>query len=496
MDRPTRTAALALSGSEFRTAGHALVDRIADFMDGIVDRPVTLGESPTDIRRRIRADEPMPEIGSDVGDLLDETADWLFDHSLHNGHPRFMGYITSSAAPVGMLGDLLAASVNANVGAWVLSPVASEIEAQAVRWICELIRIPESTGGLMVSGGNMANMTCFWAARVAAGGEEIRATGTATDAPPLVVLASAETHTWLHKATDLSGLGTDAIRWIETDDHQRMIPASLARALDEEIDAGRKPMMVVASGGSVSTGAVDPLREIAAICRERGVWFHVDGAYGAFAAMLEDAPEELHHLALADSVAVDPHKWLYAPLECGCALVKDKAALRAAFAYHPPYFHFGVEADNYVELGPQNSRGFRALKVWLALRQAGRAEYERMIGDDCRLSRLLFDEAAAHPELEPGNHDLSIATFRYVPAELRAGVGTPEVEARLNDLNRELQARLEREGEVFLSNAVVRGRYLLRSCIVNFRTDEHDVRAIPGIVARVGRAVFDDGERR
>ena len=252
-------------------------------------------------------------------------------------------------------------------------------------------------------------------------------------------------------------------------------------------------MMAVASGGSVSTGAVDPLREIAAICAERDVWFHVDGAYGAFAAMLPDAPEELHHLALADSVAVDPHKWLYAPLEAGCALVKNKAHLRAAFAYHPPYYHFGVEADNYVELGPQNSRGFRALKVWLALQQAGRDGYEAMIGDDCRLAARLFDEVEAHPDLEAGNHDLSITTFRYVPPALQEGVGSPDVEERLNDLNRHIQTELEREGELFVSNAVVEGRYLLRSCIVNFRTDLSDILAIPDIVARVGARLFEEG---
>ena len=480
-----RTAPLAMDGDLFRELGHDLVERIAGFLDGIGDAPVTAGATPTEIRELIRADAPMPREGRDAGELLAQSSEWLFRHSLHNGHPRFMGYITSSAAPIGMLADMLAASVNPNVGAWVLSPVATELEAQTVRWIAELLRYPTEAGGLMVSGGNMANMTCFWAARAAAG-EGIRATGRTDDGRPLVVLASAETHTWLQKATDLAGLGTDAIRWVPTDAALRMDPAALAAALDEEVAAGRKPMMVVASGGSVSTGAVDPLREIAAICRTRGVWFHVDGAYGAFAAMLPDAPEDLHHLALADSVAVDPHKWLYAPLEAGCALVRDPERLRAAFSYHPPYYHFGVQANNYVDFGPQNSRGFRALKVWLALQQAGREGYERMIGDDCRLAALLHDQVRAHPEMEEGNQDLSITTFRYVPASLRSEVGSPATETYLNDLNKEIQARLERDGEAFVSNAVVRGRYLLRACVVNFRTDEADMRALPEIVARVG----------
>jgi len=489
MNDTTRNAPLDMEGERFRALGHDLVDRIADFLGGIGDGPVTAGDSPTDIRDLIRADAGMPEMGRDPGELLAESSEWLFRRSLHNGHPRFMGYITSSAAPIGMLGDLLAASVNPNVGAWVLSPVATEIEAQTVRWIAELLGYPTDAGGLMVSGGNMANMTCFWAARAAVAGTGIRTTGRTEDGRKLVVLASAETHTWLQKATDLAGMGTDAIRWIATDAQLRMDPRALATALHEEIAAGNRPMMVVASGGSVSTGAVDPLQEIAELCREHGVWFHVDGAYGAFAAMLPDAPEDLHHLGLADSVAVDPHKWLYAPLEAGCALVRDPEHLRAAFSYHPAYYHFGVEATNYLDFGPQNSRGFRALKVWLALQQAGRAGYEQMLGDDCRLARRLYDEAVAHPELEAVGTGLSITTFRYVPEALRDAVGHPDTEAYLNDLNREIQARLEREGEVFVSNAVVGGRYLLRACIVNFRTDEEDVRAIPHLVARVGREV-------
>ncbi|HSG49159.1 MAG TPA: aminotransferase class V-fold PLP-dependent enzyme, partial [Longimicrobiales bacterium] len=377
-----------------------------------------------------------------------------------------------------------------NVGAWTLSPVASEIEAQTVRWIAELLRYPEESGGLLVSGGNMANMAAFWAARVAAGGAAVRTDGT-HEGPPLVVYASAETHTWVQKATDLAGLGTNAIRWIPTGRDLRMDVDALRREMDRDVSLGRRSMMVVGTGGSVSTGAVDPLREIAGVCRERGVWFHVDGAYGGLAAMLPDAPEDLHHLALADSVAVDPHKWLYAPLEAGCVLVRDPQKLRDAFSYHPPYYHFGVEATNFVDLGPQNSRGFRALKVWLALSQAGREGYERMLSDDIRLARMLHETAEAHPELQTSEAGLSISTFRFIPEALRPRLGEAGVEEYLNELNKAIQARLEEDGEVFLSNAVHRGMYVLRGCIVNVRTDEEDVRAIPEIVARVGREVHE-----
>ena len=191
-------------------------------------------------------------------------------------------------------------------------------------------------------------------------------------------------------------------------------------------------------------------------------------------------------------MAVDPHKWLYAPLEAGCALVRDREALRAAFSYHPPYYHFGSEATNYFDFGPQNSRGFRALKVWLALRQAGRAGYARMIADDIRLAERLFERVQAHPELEAFTHGLSIATFRYVPEELRPGLGDERTEAWLDDLNTRLLERVQASGEAFVSNAVIQGHYALRACIVNFGTAEADVDALPEIVARLGRQQYEE----
>ena len=193
-------------------------------------------------------------------------------------------------------------------------------------------------------------------------------------------------------------------------------------------------------------------------------------------------------------MAVDPHKWLYAPLEAGCALVKNLDHLRGAFAYHPPYYHFGVEATNFVDHGPQNSRGFRALKVWLALAHAGRAGYVASIGDDIRLAARLHERVSSHPLLEPCTNELSISTFRFVPADRRARVGDADVEAYLNRLNAAILDRIQREGQAFVSNAVIRGRYVLRACIVNFNTRETDVDALPGIVARLGQTI--DAEMR
>jgi aromatic-L-amino-acid/L-tryptophan decarboxylase len=222
------------------------------------------------------------------------------------------------------------------------------------------------------------------------------------------------------------------------------------------------------------------------------VWFHVDGAYGALAAVAPEAAGLFEGMDEADSLAVDPHKWLYAPLEAGCALVRDVTKLRDAFSYHPAYYHFGVEATNYFDLGPQNSRGFRALKVWLALQQVGREGYARMISDDMRLSRTMYERVAKHSELEAMTQGLSITTFRYVPPDLNRADGN--VAEYLNELNQELLTRLQQGGEAYLSNAVIGGKYALRACIVNFRTTVEDVEALPGLVVRIGKQV--DGEKR
>jgi glutamate/tyrosine decarboxylase-like PLP-dependent enzyme len=491
----TREAALAMDAGTFRALGHRLVDQVANFLEAIPRGPVTHNESPSAVREALDLTGPLPELGMDPASLLEGTARLLFDHSLLNGHPRFFGYITAPPAPIGILGDFLAAAVNPNVGAWTLSPAATEIESQTVRWIAALIGYPTDCGGLLVSGGNMANFVCFLAARAAKAGWDIREHGVAGAAGRrLRMYASVETHTWIQKAADLGGFGTGSIRWIPTDGRLRMDVAALRRQIEADAAAGDVPCMVVGTAGSVSTGAVDPLPDIGAVCKEYGVWFHVDGAYGGFAAALPDAPADLHGLSLADSVAVDPHKWLYAPLEAGCALVRDPEALRTAFAYHPPYYHFEERATNYVDYGPQNSRGFRALKVWLALRHVGAAGYRTMIADDIRLSKAMAEAVGRHPELQLTTQDLSITTFRYVPSDLRTHAGEQMVEGHLDVLNRELLDRLQRGGETFVSNAVVGGRYVLRACIVNFHTDQADVEAVPEIVARIGRTV--DAELR
>ena len=474
-----------MQGAEFRQTGYRLIDQIADFIDHIGGKPVTTNASPPQLSDIIGLD-PLPESGKTANEIINRASHLLFNHSLLNGHPRFLGYITSSAAPIGALADLLAAAVNPNVGAYILSPVATAIEKQVVKWLGEFIAVPPCFDGILVSGGNMANFTAFFAAintKIPTRKQE----GISDAAGKPMIYCCNTTHTWIEKAASLSGLGTGAIRWIAADNAGRIDVVLLEKAIREDRNNSLRPIMVIGTAGDVSSGAVDDLKSIAAICKRHDCWFHVDGAYGIPAAVVPELRGLFEGLADADSIALDPHKWLYAPLEAGCTLVKDPNHLIQTYSSHPVYFNFDntaePEARNFYEYGFQNSRGFKALKVWMLLQQAGRQGYIEMISTDIRLAELLFQLAAQHPELEAVTHNLSITTLRYCPPEYPG--------ADLNQLNELLLNDLQHNGEAFLSNAVIGDKYCLRTCIVNFRTAERDIEEIVEIIVRTGRKITE-----
>jgi aromatic-L-amino-acid/L-tryptophan decarboxylase len=482
-----RKSPIEMDANTFREAGHKLIDDIAGFLSSISDFPVTTAPRPSSLR--LKLPKSLPVAGSDPSVLARETWQLLVDNSLFNGHPRFWGYITSSPAPLGMLGDLLASAVNSNCGAFVLSPMATEIEKQTIQWLGELIGYPAGAG-IMVSGGNMANFVGFLAARKARADWDIRKLGLRPSEGKWRVYTSAETHTWISKAVDLFGLGLDAIRWIPVDKDQRINISLLNQQITEDKKEGLIPFLVIGTAGSVGTGVVDRMNEIAAICKNHGCWFHIDGAYGGFAAALPELKELFQGIELADSVAIDPHKWLYSPLEAGCTLVKDVNALTDAFSFHPAYYNFDGEEEpqtNFYESGLQNSRGFRSLKVWMVLRQLGREGHIRLIREDILLAKKLFEILQDCKEIEVFSQHLSITTFRYKPDDI-----DPEREqAYLNKLNQSLLNRLQSGGEVFLSNAVLNENFLLRVCIVNFRTRLSDMVSLPVIVMREGRLIHE-----
>lgn len=481
-----RQSPLNMDADSFRENGYLLIDEIAAFLEMLPHERVTRAEQPRQIKNLI-GQAGLPEEGRPLEKILYHAKELLFEHSLHNGSPRFWGYITSSAAPAGMLADLLAASVNANVGAYSLSPAATEIEKQTIQWLAQLIGYP-CGGGLFVSGGNMANLTGLLAARKAKATWNIRQNGFANQ--QMLIYCSKGTHTWVQKGADLFGFGLSNIRWIEMNEAQQMNVQCLEKQIFSDKQHGYFPFMVIGTAGSVSTGVVDPLDEIAAVCKKYGLWFHIDGAYGAPAAAVPAATALFKGLDQADSIALDPHKWLYCPIEAGCILVRNPRHLTDAFSFLPPYYNFnGNVSDpvtNFLEQGIQNTRGFRALKVWIQLQQVGRSGYVQMIGEDMQLAKKLYRLIKEEDELQALSHHLSIVNFRYIPAGFKNCLGADEY---LNKLNAEILNRLQAGGEVFVSNALIENRYCLRACIVNFRTGEPDIEMLIAATVRTGKEV-------
>lgn len=483
-----RENSIEINKAEFQKIGYELIDTISDFFDDISEKPVTTSKSPKELQKALGS-LSLPENGISAEKLLSTTSKLLIDHSLFNGHPKFFGFITSSAAPIGALADLLASSVNANVGGQILSPMATEIEKQTIRWLAEFIGVSPNFGGVLVSGGNMANFTAFLAARTAKAPKNIKEDGLSCTSKQLITYCSKSTHTWIDKAAILFGHGSKSIRWIPTDSSNKMDIHILEQNIKDDIKDGHQPFMVIGTAGDVSTGVVDNLEAIAAICKSNDLWFHIDGAYGIPAAIIPELKELFTGIKEADSIALDPHKWLYSPLEAGCTLVKNPKHLIDTYSSHPEYYNFSLTEEggslNYFEYGLQNSRGFRALKVWLALQQIGSSGYVKLIREDIELSNYFYKLAEKHIELEPITQNLSITTLRYIPENYKEK--GEEREAYLNTLNEELVNALQNGGEMFLSNAIVGKKYCLRTCIVNFRTSTKDIEECIEIIVKEGK---------
>jgi glutamate/tyrosine decarboxylase-like PLP-dependent enzyme len=483
-----RLTPIDISERDFIRIGHQLIDDIAAFNSSMSEKPVTAGKTPEEIQSLL-VNRSFPIQGESPSELISRATDILFNNSLFNGHPKFMGYITASAAPIGALGDLLAATINPNCGAFTLSPVATEIERQTIQWLAEFIGVSPSYGGILVSGGNMANFTAFLAARTAKAPANFKEDGFLSCSQKMMIYCSKTTHTWIEKAAILFGHGSKSVRWIATDHDNKIDLSLLEEAIKSDLEKGHQPFMVAGTAGDVSTGTVDDLQGIAKICKNYDLWFHIDGAYGVPAAILPENETLFKGIKEADSIAMDPHKWLYSPLEAGCTLVKNPKHLIDTYSSHPEYYNFSNanSEQNFYEYGLQNSRGFRALKVWLMLQQVGRNGYAEMIKEDIELAKLMFQKAQNHPRLEAKIQNLSIATFRYIPEDIPKHI--LDKKAYLNELNETLVTRLQNGGKLYLSNAIINEEYCMRACIVNFRTSKKDIEEIMDIIAKDGAEI-------
>lgn len=432
---------------------------------------------PEHVVRRFEA-APLPRTGTPADTILDEVARDILPYSLGIGHPRWWGYLRVSPLPLGMAADLLTATMNNNCSG--SAQIATYVEMTVVRWLAELVGYDPSAGGILLSGGSAANFVALAAMREAKL-PGTRANGLAGRDLRPAVYVTPETHSCIRRAVELLGLGSGSLRLLPPDAQLRMDPASLAAAVQEDRAAGRLPLCVVATAGTVNTGAIDPLDAIRDVARAEGLWFHVDGAYGAVGAALPELTTRYAGLADADSLTVDPHKWLYVPYEAGCVLVRDRNALTRAFATKADYLEV-ADSDYFSgplwfhQQGPQLSRAFRALKVWCVMRELGLEGFRRLWRHDLAIAGELRRRIAEHPRLEQvGPSDLSIVCFRYVP---RAG----DADA----LNRRLVNTVQQDGRVFLSGTTVRGVACLRAAILNFRSTEADAGMAAEVVAKLG----------
>ena len=461
--------ALETSPEEFRALADRVTQVAADYLKTLPSRTIFPTTSGSETERIFRLAPPERGAGAQA---LDDLAQVLGHCRAQNG--GFFGYVLGSGEPVAALADLLASVVNQNVTAWRSAPAAVTIERTVVEWIASAIGCARFRGSL-TGGGSSANLMGLAMAR------ENRMPGNErglSGSQLAVVYASEEVHMSIPKAVALLGIGREQLRLIPVDERFHMMPSELSNAIAQDRQQGRVPIAIVASAGTVNTGAVDPLVDIAAIARENELWLHVDGAYGALAAIA--APKKFAGLELADSISLDPHKWLYQPLDCGCLLYRDEQAAQRAFSHSGDYARSlsadPIEGFVYFEESLELSRRFRALKLWLSLRYHGFAAFRAAIHRNLELAQRLANAIEERSELELlAPVELSAVAFRY-------GRGGGKPGAQLNRNNAVLLKRVLERGRVYLSNATLKGRFALRACIVNHRTTESDV---DGVISEV-----------
>jgi glutamate/tyrosine decarboxylase-like PLP-dependent enzyme len=497
---PRRRAALSkraledtldFAPAEMRRLGHRTVDIVTRHLAGLRRSPV--GRTGTRPELRTLLEEPAPRVGRPPLEVLRRCERDVLGHTLAAHHPRFFGFIPACASYAGVLGDLLASGFNVFAGTWLEASGPAQVEITLLDWFRGWLGMPAAAGGLMVSGGSAANLTALVTAREALfRGRPHRERGRA------VIYLSEQGHSSVERAARVIDIPPERTRYIPADGRFRMSLPNLAAAIARDRRRGLRPFCVVANAGSTNTGSIDPLPGLARLCRRERLWLHVDGAYGGFAVLTRRGRALLRGIGRADSVTLDPHKWLYAPFEAGCLLVRDRRLLRRAFAIHPEYMQdVRTEAEevNFCDYGIQLTRSFRALKVWLALQMYGTRRIAAIIERSMEFARRAGERLAASPAFEIlSPAALGVVCFRYVPRRLRGAradaaragerrsgrLSAPPPrpaaeEAALDRVNEEITRRVREAGRSFFSSTVLRGRYSLRLCVLGHRTLWPDV---------------------
>lgn len=474
------TDRLAIPTPEFCELARQAVEFVTQYYDSLPERPVFVPTTAQALRDVL--DEPLPRGPAEISVLLATARDVIARYNRHSAHPRLFGYVCSPGAPITALSQLMGAAMNVNVTCWRSAPSGSQIEHTVIGWMKEIVGFPESAGGVLVSGGSMANFAGVAAARSAKLAGDVVRDGLA-GTKPMCAYISTEGHFSVTKAAGMLGIGEANVRQVATDSEMRIDLEALARRVADDRTAGRLPFCVVANAGTTATGAVDPIRKIAEFARQEGLWLHVDAAYGGFAMLAGSARQLFDGIAEADSVALDPHKWLYGPMGCGCVLYKDPATAYAAFRHDADYIRrIGLARDEafaFWDYGPELSRPLRAFDLWMLIKFCGAARLAEAIEGNIACARhleKLVRSSADFEMLAPAG--LSIFCFRYCP---------PGFSGDLNALNERALVELQRAGHSYLSNATIHGQFALRGCVLNYRTTPRDMEILLEDVRAVGQ---------
>ena len=425
-------------------------------------------------------DEPLPESGCSFEEILTTCRERILPYCRRNGHPRFFGYVCTSADPLAVLADAMTSAMNQLVTAWRSAPSASSVERLVVRWLDELVRFGGTGSGLLVGGGSSANFHALACAVTAATSRE---SGVEISRDRLTIYISTEGHVSLRKAARLLGVPSGNIRNISVDSQRRMRTDTLHTTIAEDIDAGFIPAAVCASAGTANAGTIDPLDEVARIAHAEGTWFHIDGSYGAPAVMTDEYRWIETAFARADSLSLDPHKWLFSPADVGCVLIRDEGVSRRTFTQFSEYTAVdeadAIESYAFFDHGLEMSRRFRGLKLWTTLKARGTDKIKAVIEHDIALRRHLDEQIAASANLEGLASELSICCFRYLPSSACT-------QSDIDSINKQILEAVQEQGNCYMSPTSLEGRYALRACIVSFRTTVGDVDTLLDDVLRLG----------
>ncbi len=473
--------------NEARRVGHLMIDDMLDYLKTVRERPAwrsVPGEA------RATLNEAAPQDGAPLADVYETFKTNILPYPTGNLHPGFFGWVMGNGTVTGMFADMLASGMNPHVGGY--DQAAMLVERQVVSWLSELIGFPKDATGLLVSGGTMANLNGLAVGRNEKAGFDIREMGLQhNDAPRLRVYGSAQTHNWILKACELMGLGREAFRAVPVDDAYQIDIAACRALIEADINNGDKPFCVLGTAGTVNTAAIDDFTALRALADEFDLWFHIDGAFGSLAALSPGSRALVGAQSLADSIAFDLHKWGYMPYDVGCVLVREPEAQEATFAQTPSYLTsttrgISVETTYFADKGIQLSRSFRALKVWMSLKEQGAEKLGRLIQQNIDQAKYLEGLVRDHSELELlAPVSLNIVCFRYREAIMS--------DDDLNALNSEILLRIQESGSAVPSNTILDNKFALRVCITNHRSRLEDFDQLAADVVRHGRDVFGEG---